>query len=78
MLNQWERARITIVRIDDIRHRIGTNAAYGTIKSLVKKKILLRVGRGVYIVRSFASLLKQSTVSTPTMIAALLEKSEYY
>ena len=77
LLAEWERARISSVTIDDVRRLVGAPAK-DVVKALARKGVLQRVGRGVYLVRPFRSLLRPTASSPVVAIAALLRERSYY
>jgi predicted transcriptional regulator of viral defense system len=78
LLSDWERERRLSITIDDIRQRTGAAAAKDVARALVRKGVLLRIQRGLYVVRPLRSLLRPSVVSSATATAALLRAQPYY
>jgi predicted transcriptional regulator of viral defense system len=77
-LANWERERRVSVTIDDIRRRVGSGPAKDVARFLVKKGVLRRVSRGIYIVQPLRSLLRPTTVSSAVTVAILLQARPYY
>src|SRR5262245_8241472 len=78
LLANWERERRRTVRIEDIRRRVGQASAKDVARALVRKGVLFRIQRGLYIVRPLRSLLHPTVVSSATATAAMLRVGPYY
>lgn len=73
----WERERRKYLTSQEMRGAVGP-AASAVASSLVKKGVLERLERGVYLVRPFRSLLRPTAPSAPMALAALLHVEPYY
>lgn len=78
LLAEWERARRTVLTLDDLREAVGVDAAQDVAWRLVRKKALARIGRGRYLVRPLRTLNHPTTPSAPVLAAALLQGEPYY
>lgn len=74
----WERARRKYLTTEDVRRAVGDSVAPTITSSLARKGVLERIGRGVYLVRPFRSLLRPTSSSAPMVLAALLHAEPYY
>jgi len=74
----WERERRRYVTSDDLRALVGAPAARAVASALVRKGVLQRVGRGLYLVRPFRSLLRPTRPSSPFVLGVLLHSEPYY
>lgn len=74
----WERDRRKFLTTEDIRASVGPTAATTVTSSLVRKGVLERVERGVYLVRPIRSLLRPTSPSAPMVLAAMLHAEPYY
>jgi predicted transcriptional regulator of viral defense system len=78
LLATWERARRLSISLDDIRRAVGKLPAKDVVRSLVRKRALERIGRGIYLVRPFRTLLRPSRTSSVVLISALLHGEPHY
>jgi predicted transcriptional regulator of viral defense system len=74
----WERDRRKFLSSDEIRAAVGAAAAAKVTFSLLRKGVLERVERGVYLIRPVRSLLRPTSPSAPMVLAAILHAEPYY
>ena len=73
-----ERARRAVVTLNELAARHGRPAAYEVVRSLTKKGVLVRLGRGLYRVRPVRSFGRGHTISAPVAAAHILGAQAYY
>src|SRR5262245_45897172 len=78
LLANWERERRLSVTIDDIRQLMGRDVGKEVTRSLLRKGVLQRVGRGIYVVRPLRSLVRPTILSSAVATAILLRDRPYY
>ena len=78
LLAGWERERRGHVTAEYVRTVAGRAAAKDIVKSLVGKGALVRLSRGLYLVRPFRSLLRPTVPSAPVALAAFLHDEPYF
>jgi predicted transcriptional regulator of viral defense system len=78
LLAEWERARRSSITLDDVRQLVGPRAANDVVKALVRKHVLQRVARGIYLVRPFRSLPRPTSSSSTVTLATMLSGQPYY
>jgi predicted transcriptional regulator of viral defense system len=78
LLASFERDERTAVQLSELIVRLGKPAAYEVVRSLTRKGVLQRVGRGRYLVRPFRSIGRAWTVSAPVAATLLLEGEPHY
>lgn len=78
LLAAWERARRSLVTLDDLRAVVGASAAKDVAWRLVRKKVLERVGRGRYLVRPLRAQGRPWAASAPVMATALMQGVPHY
>lgn len=78
LLSEWERARRSLITIQDIRDRVGAQSARNVTSGLVRKGGLQRVRPGVYLVRPFRTIGRPSAPSTAVALEALLHDQPHY
>ena len=64
--------------IDEIAREVGVGTAHMVASRLVRKGVLDRIGRGLYLVRPFRALGRGWTGSSLASVARLLEGVPYY
>lgn len=77
LLANLERDRRIRVTLAEAREYAGNGAA-DLLKSLVRKKVLQRIGRGVYLAKPLRQLARPSTFSSIVAVALLMEGQPYY
>ncbi|MFN0061254.1 MAG: type IV toxin-antitoxin system AbiEi family antitoxin [Myxococcaceae bacterium] len=78
LLADWERARRSRVALGEIVSSVGTRAAPDVVRGLVRKRVLERIGRGVYVIRPLRALSRPNVFSSSSLVASLLEGKPYY
>jgi predicted transcriptional regulator of viral defense system len=78
LLASWERERRARVTLAELRAQAGQRAAADIVRSLTRKGLLERIGRGVYLVHPFRTLHRPQTVSAALATAMLLADESYY
>jgi predicted transcriptional regulator of viral defense system len=73
-----DRTRRTRLTTRDVAGVVGQSPALKTASSLVRKGVLDRVGRGVYLVRPLRAIAGAWTVSALAAVAALLQGQTHY
>lgn len=74
----WERDRRKFLNSKDIRAAVGRAAAPTVTSSLLRKGVLERIERGVYLIRPVRALLRPTSPSAPMVVAAMLDAEPYY
>ena len=74
----WERERRRYVTSEDLRALAGAPAARAVASALVRKGVLQRIGKGLYLVRPLRSLLRPTRPSSPFVLGVLLHSEPYY
>jgi predicted transcriptional regulator of viral defense system len=74
----WERERRKYVTSEDLRALAGAPAARAVASALVRKGVLQRIGKGLYLVRPLRSLLRPTRPSSPFVLGVLLHSEPYY
>ena len=77
LLAGWERARTRHVTIDDVRGEVG-DAAAKVAGALVRKGALVRLKRGLYLLRPFRQLSRMTAASAPVALEVLLHAEPHY
>jgi predicted transcriptional regulator of viral defense system len=77
LLAGWERARKRHVTIDDVRSEAGAAAAK-VASALVRKGALVRLKRGLYLLRPFRQLGHRTSTSAPVGLEVLLRPEPHY
>lgn len=77
LLAGWERARRRHLTIDDVRAEVGAAAAK-VASALVRKGALVRLKRGLYLLRPFRQFAHRTTTSAPVGLAVLLRAEPHY
>ncbi len=77
-LAHLERAGRSIVTLDQLGERLGRRRAYELVRSLTKKRVFTRIGRGLYSVRPFRAHGRPWMISAPVAAAHLLAAEPYY
>ena len=78
VLATWERARRQAITMDDLRQVVGDAVAKKVAHSLVRKRALLRLSRGRFLLRPFRSLAHKSTPSSAVLVSAFLQSEPHY
>src|SRR5262249_52858457 len=66
------------LRLDDIREAVGARAAPEVVRGLTEKRVLERVGRGIYVMHPFRLLATPNAFSSAFLVANLLADQRYY
>ncbi len=77
LLAEWERARRSSITLDELRRSVGPPAK-DVVKSLLRKRVIERIGPGIYLVKPLRSLHRPSAPSPLVAIATLLRGQPYY
>ncbi len=77
-LAHLERAGRSIVTLDQLGERLGRRRAYELVRSLTKKRVFTRIGRGLYSVRPFRAHGRPWMIPAPVAAAHLLAAEPYY
>src|SRR5436309_761939 len=78
LLAHWERGRATRVLRAELAESFGPGGASDITKRLVRKGVLKRVGRGVFLVVPMRAQAVPSTRSAAYSLGALLADEPYY
>lgn len=78
LLTRWERRRRSHVTIGEIAREVGASKAHMAASRLVRKGVLDRIGRGLYLVRPFRALGRGWGVSALASVARLLDGVPHY
>ncbi len=73
-----ERAGRNIVTLDQLSESLGRRRAYELVRSLTKKRVFTRIGRGLYSVRPFRAHGHPWTISAPVAASHLLASEPHY
>lgn len=77
LLAGWELARRSSITLEDIRRTVG-KPAKDVVKALLRKRVLQRIGPGVYLIRPLRSLRRPTSTSPIVAVALLLRGQPYY
>lgn len=78
LLAEWEKGRRRTVTFEDIKKRTGPGAARVTASRLVKKRVLDRIGRGLYAVRPFRAVGETWAFPALVGVEQILRKDPHY
>ncbi len=79
LLSEWERRKKTTLRLDELRNLLGHPAtAKAVVNGLLRKKMLRRLGPGIYAIRPFRTLGRQGSISAAAAAEVLLSTEPHY
>ncbi len=78
VLARLERQGRSVVTLDELSEWHGRRRAYELVRSLTRKRVLERIGRGLYSVRPFRAHGRGWTISAPVAATHLLAAEPHY
>ena len=78
LLGEWELARKRWVTIDDIRKEVGNVPAAKVASALARKGALVRLKRGLYLIRPFRLIQSRAATSASVSLEVMLHGEPHY